>query len=78
MVGRFFDRLQAVALDPACFAAWHAMAEIYFDQDKLDKALEDYGKVYNTNTKNNFTNVALLEAAQIKIALSLNRPALDA
>ena len=31
---------KAVELDPACFAAWHAMAEIHFDRDELDKALE--------------------------------------
>ncbi|NDV63006.1 hypothetical protein G0Q06_11130 [Puniceicoccales bacterium CK1056] len=31
---------KAVKLDPACFSAWHAMAEIYFDRDNLEKALE--------------------------------------
>ena len=31
---------QAVKLDPACFAAWHAMAEIQFDQDNLEAALD--------------------------------------
>jgi predicted Zn-dependent protease len=31
---------EAIRKDPACFAAWHAMAEIQFDQDKYDKALE--------------------------------------
>lgn len=31
---------QAVEADPACFAAWHAMAEIYFDQGLLEKARE--------------------------------------
>jgi tetratricopeptide (TPR) repeat protein len=32
-----------------------------------DKALDDYSKVFNTKPKNNFTNVALLEAAEIKV-----------
>ena len=31
---------KAVKLDPACFAAWHAMAEIEFDRDNYDRALE--------------------------------------
>lgn len=31
---------QAVKLDPACFAAWHAMAEIQFDQDNLEAAVD--------------------------------------
>ena len=31
---------QAVKVDPACFAAWHAMAEIEFDRDNYDRALE--------------------------------------
>ena len=31
---------QAVKLDPACLAAWHAMAEIQFDRGDYDKALE--------------------------------------
>jgi len=31
---------QAVKLDPACVPAWHAMAEIEFDRNDLDKALE--------------------------------------
>ena len=31
---------QAIAMDPACVAAWHAMAEIQFDQDAYEKALE--------------------------------------
>lgn len=31
---------RAVELDPACFAAWHALAEIHFDRRELDKALE--------------------------------------
>ena len=31
---------EAVKIDPACVAAWHAMAEIYFDQDDYEKALE--------------------------------------
>jgi tetratricopeptide (TPR) repeat protein len=31
---------QAVKLDPACFAAWHAMAEIQFDQDNFEAALD--------------------------------------
>ena len=31
---------RAVELDPACFAAWHALAEIHFDLRQLDKALE--------------------------------------
>ena len=30
----------AVDHDPACFAAWHALAEVHFDRDELDKALE--------------------------------------
>jgi tetratricopeptide (TPR) repeat protein len=35
------DKLeQAVKLDPACFAAWHAMAEIRFDSGDYEKALE--------------------------------------
>ena len=35
------DKLeQAVKLDPACFAAWHAMAEIQFDQGNYQQALE--------------------------------------
>jgi Tfp pilus assembly protein PilF len=31
---------QAVAIDPACLAAWHALAEIHFEQRDLEKALE--------------------------------------
>jgi predicted Zn-dependent protease len=31
---------QAVEMDPACFSAWHAMAEIHFERNDLDKALE--------------------------------------
>lgn len=31
---------QAVKLDPACFAAWHAMAEIHFDKGDYNAALE--------------------------------------
>lgn len=31
---------QAVKLDPACFAAWHAIAEIQFDQDNLEAAVD--------------------------------------
>ena len=31
---------EAVKIDPACVAAWHAMAEIYFDMDDYEKALE--------------------------------------
>ncbi|MGC9451520.1 MAG: tetratricopeptide repeat protein [Oceanipulchritudo sp.] len=31
---------QAVQADPACFAAWHAMAEIHFDRSDFEKALE--------------------------------------
>lgn len=31
---------QAVKLDPACFAAWHAMAEIQFDKGDYHAALE--------------------------------------
>ena len=31
---------EAIDLDPACFAAWHAMAEIQFDKGDYDKALE--------------------------------------
>lgn len=31
---------EAIKVDPACFAAWHAMAEIHFDRDDYDKALE--------------------------------------
>lgn len=31
---------QAVEADPACFAAWHALAEIHFDRGEFDKALE--------------------------------------
>jgi tetratricopeptide (TPR) repeat protein len=31
---------RAVEQDPACFAAWHALAEIHFDRRALDKALE--------------------------------------
>ena len=31
---------EAIKLDPACFAAWHAMAEIEFDRDSYEKALE--------------------------------------
>jgi len=31
---------RAVKMDPACVAAWHAMAEIEFDRNNLDKALE--------------------------------------
>ena len=31
---------QAVKLDPACFAAWHAMAEVQFDQQHYDEALQ--------------------------------------
>ena len=35
------DKLnQAIELDPACFSAWHALAEIQFDRDDYDKALE--------------------------------------
>lgn len=30
----------AIKQDPACFAAWHAMAEIQFDQQAYEKALE--------------------------------------
>ena len=30
---------EAVKLDPACFSAWHAMAEIQFDQGDYEKAL---------------------------------------
>ena len=31
---------QAVNLDPACFAAWHAIAEIQFDTGNYEAALE--------------------------------------
>jgi Tfp pilus assembly protein PilF len=31
---------QAVEKDPACVAAWHALAEIHFDQGALEQALE--------------------------------------
>jgi Tfp pilus assembly protein PilF len=31
---------QAVEQDPACVAAWHALAEIHFDKGELDQALE--------------------------------------
>lgn len=31
---------EAVDKDPACVAAWHALAEIQFDKGELDKALE--------------------------------------
>jgi tetratricopeptide (TPR) repeat protein len=31
---------EAVRKDPACFPAWHAMAEINFDCDAYEKALE--------------------------------------
>jgi tetratricopeptide (TPR) repeat protein len=31
---------QAIKLDPACFAAWHAMAEVNFDKGDYQKALE--------------------------------------
>lgn len=31
---------QAIQTDPACVAAWHAMAEIHFDQGAYEKALE--------------------------------------
>ena len=31
---------KVVKTDPACVAAWHALAEIYFDRDEYDKALE--------------------------------------
>ena len=35
------EKLQkAVKQDPACFAAWHAMAEIHFDREDMEKALE--------------------------------------
>ena len=35
------DKLhQAIEQDPACFSAWHALAEIQFDKDNYDKALE--------------------------------------
>ncbi len=33
---------------------------------KFDNALSDYSKVYDTKPKNTFTNIALLEAAEIK------------
>lgn len=39
--GAAMDKLeQAVKLDPACFAAWHAMAEIQFDLQNYERALE--------------------------------------
>lgn len=31
---------QAIAEDPACVHAWHALAEVHFDQREWDKALE--------------------------------------
>jgi cytochrome c-type biogenesis protein CcmH/NrfG len=31
---------EAIQADPACVAAWHAMAEIHFDQGEYQKALE--------------------------------------
>jgi tetratricopeptide (TPR) repeat protein len=31
---------KAVERDPACFAAWHALAEVHFDRRELDHALE--------------------------------------
>lgn len=34
----------AVKMDPACFAAWHAMAEIEFDRGDYQKAL-DAGRI---------------------------------
>ena len=30
----------AVKLDPACFAAWHAIAEIQFDRENYEDALQ--------------------------------------
>ncbi len=52
-------------------------AKSYVELGQIDKALEDYGKVYNTNPKNSFTNVALMEAAEIKFAQGSYRPALQ-
>lgn len=43
-------------------------ARSFQELGQTNKALEDYGKVYNTNPKNSFTNVALIEAAEIKFA----------
>ena len=31
---------EAIKIDPACVSAWHAIAEIEFDRDHLDAALE--------------------------------------
>ncbi len=31
---------KAIQMDPACFAAWHAMAEVNFDKGDYGKALE--------------------------------------
>lgn len=31
---------RAIDADPACFAAWHALAEIHFDAGEYDAALE--------------------------------------
>lgn len=35
---------KALETDPRCFAAWHALTEIYFSERKLDEALESATK----------------------------------
>ena len=48
-----------VAAHPDCFAAWHALTEVYFSERKLDAALEAAQKAFALNDKDIHINTSL-------------------